>query len=50
VSELGLIAGTGMLVAFVLSLTLLPALLSLLRPAARPGRSAIAGWRRSIDS
>jgi uncharacterized protein len=32
VSELGLIAGTGMLVAFVLSLTLLPALLVLVRP------------------
>jgi hopanoid biosynthesis associated RND transporter like protein HpnN len=32
VSELGLIAGTGMIVAFIATLTLLPALLSLLRP------------------
>lgn len=34
ISELGLIAGTGMLVAFVTSLTLLPSLLSLLKPPA----------------
>jgi len=33
VSELGLIAGTGMIIALVLSLTLLPALLMILRPA-----------------
>jgi len=33
VSELGAIAGVGMVVAFVLSITLLPALLALLRPA-----------------
>ena len=33
VAELGLIAGVGMIVAFVLSLTLLPALLKLMRPA-----------------
>jgi uncharacterized protein len=32
VSELGLIAGTGMLIAFLLSLTLLPALIFLLHP------------------
>ncbi len=32
VSELGLIAGTGMILAFLTSITLLPALLSLLRP------------------
>jgi uncharacterized protein len=32
-SQLGVIAGTGMILAFVLSLTLLPALLSLLRPS-----------------
>ena len=32
VSELGLIAGTGMIVAFVTSITLLPALLAVLRP------------------
>jgi hopanoid biosynthesis associated RND transporter like protein HpnN len=35
VAELGTIAGLGMIVAFVLSLTLLPALISLLRPRAR---------------
>ena len=34
ISELGLIAGTGMIIAFITSLTLLPALLSLLRPPA----------------
>ncbi len=33
VSELGLVAGTGMIVAFVTSITLLPALLALLRPS-----------------
>src|SRR6185503_7154244 len=32
VSELGLIAGTGMIVAFITSITLLPALLAVLRP------------------
>ncbi|HKF61645.1 MAG TPA: MMPL family transporter [Dongiaceae bacterium] len=42
VSELGLIAGTGMLVAFVLSLTLLPALLMLVRPH---GEAAEIGYR-----
>jgi hopanoid biosynthesis associated RND transporter like protein HpnN len=36
VSELGLIAGTGMIVAFVTSITLLPALLMLLKPPAEP--------------
>jgi hopanoid biosynthesis associated RND transporter like protein HpnN len=34
VSELGVIAGTGMIVAFVAAITLLPALLALLRPPA----------------
>ena len=38
VAELGAIAGLGMIVAFLLSLTLLPALLVLLRPA-RDGRA-----------
>jgi hopanoid biosynthesis associated RND transporter like protein HpnN len=33
VSELGLIAGTGMIVAFITSITLLPALLAVLRPS-----------------
>ena len=41
VSELGVIAGFGMLIAFVLSLTLLPALLILLKPA---GESADVGY------
>ncbi len=36
VSELGLISGTGMIVAFIISITLLPALLMLLRPPAEP--------------
>jgi len=36
VSELGMIAGTGMIVAFVASITLLPALLALLRPPGEP--------------
>jgi uncharacterized protein len=36
VSELGLIAGAGMLIAFATSITLLPALLSLLKPPAEP--------------
>ncbi|TMH00857.1 MAG: hopanoid biosynthesis-associated RND transporter HpnN, partial [Betaproteobacteria bacterium] len=41
VSELGVIAGTGMIVAFVASITLLPALLALLRP---PGEPAGVGY------
>lgn len=36
VAELGLIAGAGMIIAFVLNITLLPALLALLRPPAEP--------------
>jgi hopanoid biosynthesis associated RND transporter like protein HpnN len=36
VSELGLIAGVGMLIAFATSITLLPALLSLLKPPREP--------------
>ena len=36
VSELGLIAGVGMLIAFLTSITLLPALLSLLKPPREP--------------
>ena len=36
VAELGLIAGTGMLVTFGLSITLLPALLKLMRPGGEP--------------
>ena len=41
VSELGLIAGVGMLIAFATSITLLPALLSLLKP---PGEPAPLGY------
>jgi len=40
VSELGVIAGTGMIVAFIVTITLLPALLVLLRPAGE--RAAVA--------
>jgi uncharacterized protein len=40
-SELGLIAGTGMIVAFLTTVTLLPALLSALKPAGEP---APVGW------
>src|SRR5262249_57655188 len=48
VSDLGLIAGTGMLIAFVLALTLLPALLMLLRP---PGEAGEIGyhWLAPVD-
>jgi len=41
ISELGLIAGTGMLIAFLLSITMLPALLLILRP---PGEPAEVGY------
>jgi hopanoid biosynthesis associated RND transporter like protein HpnN len=41
VSELGVIAGTGMLVAFLASISLLPALVALLRP---PGEPAAVGY------
>jgi hopanoid biosynthesis associated RND transporter like protein HpnN len=40
-SELGLIAGIGMIVAFLLSVTLLPALLTIVRP---PGEPAAIGF------
>ena len=40
-SELGLIAGTGMIVAFVTTLTLLPALVAALKP---PGETAPVGF------
>jgi uncharacterized protein len=52
VAELGLIAGMGMLVAYVASMTLLPALLSLLRPPSEPqslGYSAMAGVDRFMQ-
>src|SRR5438552_2641249 len=41
VSDLGLIAGTGMIVAFVASVTLLPALIALARP---PGERSAVGY------
>lgn len=41
VSELGVIAGTGMIVAFIASVSLLPALISLLRP---PGERSAVGY------
>ncbi|HEY2968244.1 MAG TPA: MMPL family transporter [Casimicrobiaceae bacterium] len=41
VSELGVIAGTGMIVAFLASVSLLPALVALLRP---PGERARVGY------
>jgi hopanoid biosynthesis associated RND transporter like protein HpnN len=42
VSELGVVAGTGMIVAFVSSITVLPALVALLRPR---GERAEVGYR-----
>jgi hopanoid biosynthesis associated RND transporter like protein HpnN len=41
-SELGLIAGTGMIIAFLTTITLLPALLSTLKPHGEP---APVGWK-----
>ncbi len=41
VSELGVIAGTGMIVAFVASVSLLPALIAILRP---PGERSAVGY------
>jgi len=43
VSELGIIAGQGMIVAFVVSVTLLPALIYLLNPAGEPEPMGYAG-------
>jgi hopanoid biosynthesis associated RND transporter like protein HpnN len=42
VSELGLIAGAGMIIAFIVSVTLLPALLTVLKP---PGEVVGVGYR-----
>ena len=49
-SELGLIAGTGMIIAFVTTVTLLPALLAVLKPAGERRRSALRRSRRSTIS
>jgi uncharacterized protein len=51
-SELGLIAGTGMIVAFLTTVTLLPALLSALKPVGEPapvGWPALAPLDRFLD-
>lgn len=48
VSELGWIAGVGMLIALVLNLTLLPALIALLRPRGEPRPVGFA-WARAAD-
>ncbi len=51
-SELGLIAGTGMFVAFLTTVTLLPALLTVLKPAGEPapiGYAALAPLDRFLD-
>ena len=49
VRDLGLIAGAGMIIALVLNLTLLPALLSLMRTGAERHASGFA-WGGSLDS
>src|SRR4029077_1374090 len=52
VSELGLIAGVGMLIAFFTSITLLPALLSRLKPPGEPhhlGYTVLAPVDRAVE-
>jgi uncharacterized protein len=49
VAQLGLIAGVGMLIAFVCTLTILPALIALFRPALEAGEVGFA-WARPIDA
>jgi hopanoid biosynthesis associated RND transporter like protein HpnN len=48
VSELGLIAGAGMIIAFILNITLLPALLAFTRPPAEP-ESVGYKWAAPVD-
>lgn len=48
VSELGIIAGAGMLIAFILNITLLPALLAFFRPPAEP-ESVGFKWAAPLD-
>ncbi|MGH6927936.1 MAG: MMPL family transporter, partial [Dongiaceae bacterium] len=48
VSELGIIAGAGMLIAFVLNITLLPALLMMLKPGGEQAPIGY-GWAAGID-
>ena len=50
ISELGEIAGVGMLVAFTSSITVLPALLSCSTRRVKWSRSVTRSWRRSIIS
>lgn len=49
VSELGLVAGAGMIIAFILNITLLPALLAFTRPPAEP-ESVGYQWAAPIDA
>lgn len=49
VSELGIIAAAGMGIAFILNLTLLPALLTLFKPPAEPEAIAYS-WAKPIDA
>jgi uncharacterized protein len=44
VSELGVIAGTGMIIAFLASITVLPALVMVLRPGGEPARIGFASF------
>ena len=51
-SELGLIAGTGIIIAFATTVTLLPALLTVLKPSGEPkpiGYAALAPLDRFLD-
>ncbi len=48
VSELGLIAGTGMVIAFCCNMTVLPALLTLVRPRAEPEAVGYR-WAAPVD-
>ena len=48
VSELGLIAGAGMIIAFILNITLLPALLAFTKPPAEPEAIGYA-WAAPLD-
>jgi hopanoid biosynthesis associated RND transporter like protein HpnN len=48
VAELGLIAGVGMLIAFVCTLTFLPAMITLLRPRAEAGEVGFR-WAGRLD-
>ena len=49
VSELGIIAGASMIIAYILNLTLLPALLTLFKPPAEPETIGFA-WAAPIDA